>query len=188
VIRWRTGWTTKITKEGDQYKKTVYRKGQALDVRALVRCVKIAHLDYSAGQEEVLRDIAEWRTSGIRRYAPRHLLRSPPSSCDRRRPYHRSSAGFSMIACAHRARGVFGSVLGHGALLDRASRVKTMLSVHQTCLRADPGRSWFIVNSLHVPLGLETYGSRGCRDELYVAARSFCVTSSAHRCAGRASL
>jgi len=31
VIRWNTGWTTKITKEGDQYKKTAYRKGQALD-------------------------------------------------------------------------------------------------------------------------------------------------------------
>ena len=31
VIRWKTGWTTKITKEGDQYKKTAYRKGQALD-------------------------------------------------------------------------------------------------------------------------------------------------------------
>jgi hypothetical protein len=27
-----------------------------------------------------------------------------------------------MIGGAHRARGVFGSVLGHGALLDRASR------------------------------------------------------------------
>jgi hypothetical protein len=31
VIRWKTGWTTKITTEGDQYKKTAYRKGQALD-------------------------------------------------------------------------------------------------------------------------------------------------------------
>src|ERR1700687_5915264 len=27
VITWTTGWTTKITKEGDQYKKTAYRKG-----------------------------------------------------------------------------------------------------------------------------------------------------------------
>jgi hypothetical protein len=24
VIRWDTGWTTKITKEGDKYKKTAY--------------------------------------------------------------------------------------------------------------------------------------------------------------------
>jgi hypothetical protein len=31
VITWDTGWTTKITQEGNQYKKTVYRKGQALD-------------------------------------------------------------------------------------------------------------------------------------------------------------
>jgi hypothetical protein len=31
VITWTTGWTTKITKEGSQYKKTAYRKGQALD-------------------------------------------------------------------------------------------------------------------------------------------------------------
>ena len=29
VIRWTTGWTTKITKEGNQYKKTACRKGQA---------------------------------------------------------------------------------------------------------------------------------------------------------------
>jgi hypothetical protein len=31
VITWNTGWTTKITKEGNQYKKTAYRKRQALD-------------------------------------------------------------------------------------------------------------------------------------------------------------
>ena len=31
VITWDTGWTTKITKEGSGYKKTAYRKGQALD-------------------------------------------------------------------------------------------------------------------------------------------------------------
>ena len=31
VITWKTGWTTKITNEGGQYKKTAYRKGQALD-------------------------------------------------------------------------------------------------------------------------------------------------------------
>jgi hypothetical protein len=31
VITWNTGWTTKITKEGNQYKKTAYRTGQALD-------------------------------------------------------------------------------------------------------------------------------------------------------------
>jgi hypothetical protein len=31
VITWNTGWTTKITKEGNRYKKTAYRKGQALD-------------------------------------------------------------------------------------------------------------------------------------------------------------
>jgi len=31
VIVWNTGWTTKITREGTQYKKTAYRKGQALN-------------------------------------------------------------------------------------------------------------------------------------------------------------
>ena len=31
VITWKTGWTTKITNEGGKYKKTAYRKGQALD-------------------------------------------------------------------------------------------------------------------------------------------------------------
>jgi len=31
VITWDTGRTTKIIKEGSQYKKTAYRKGQALD-------------------------------------------------------------------------------------------------------------------------------------------------------------
>ena len=29
VISWKTGWTTKIIKEGDVYKKTAYRKGQS---------------------------------------------------------------------------------------------------------------------------------------------------------------
>ena len=31
VITWNTGWTTKIAKEGDQYKKSAYGKGQPLD-------------------------------------------------------------------------------------------------------------------------------------------------------------
>ena len=31
VITWDTGWTTKITKEGNQYKKTAYSKGQPLN-------------------------------------------------------------------------------------------------------------------------------------------------------------
>ncbi|MEJ0096296.1 MAG: hypothetical protein WDN46_23700 [Methylocella sp.] len=31
LITWDTGWTTKITKDGNQYKKTAYRKGQSLD-------------------------------------------------------------------------------------------------------------------------------------------------------------
>ena len=31
VITWSTGWTTKIAKEDDHYKKTAYRKGQPLD-------------------------------------------------------------------------------------------------------------------------------------------------------------
>jgi hypothetical protein len=31
VITWSTGWTTKIAKEGEQYKKTAYGKGQPLD-------------------------------------------------------------------------------------------------------------------------------------------------------------
>jgi hypothetical protein len=30
VITWNTGWTTKITKEGNRYTKTAYRKGQSL--------------------------------------------------------------------------------------------------------------------------------------------------------------
>jgi len=31
AIKWDTGWTTKITKEGNKYKKTAYDKGQPLD-------------------------------------------------------------------------------------------------------------------------------------------------------------
>lgn len=31
VITWSTGWTTKITREDDHYKKTAFRKGQSLD-------------------------------------------------------------------------------------------------------------------------------------------------------------
>jgi hypothetical protein len=31
VIKWNTGWTTKIVKEGDTYKKTAYDKGKPLD-------------------------------------------------------------------------------------------------------------------------------------------------------------
>ena len=31
VIAWDTGWTTKITKDGNQYKKTAYGKGQPLN-------------------------------------------------------------------------------------------------------------------------------------------------------------
>jgi hypothetical protein len=31
VITWDTGWTTKIIKEGNQYKKAAYRQGQASD-------------------------------------------------------------------------------------------------------------------------------------------------------------
>jgi hypothetical protein len=30
VITWNTGWTTKITKAGNQYTKTAYRKGQSM--------------------------------------------------------------------------------------------------------------------------------------------------------------
>src|SRR6476660_7475756 len=30
VITWNTGWTTKITKEGDRYIKAAYSKGQSL--------------------------------------------------------------------------------------------------------------------------------------------------------------
>ena len=30
VITWNTGWTTKITKQGNQYVKEAYRKGQSL--------------------------------------------------------------------------------------------------------------------------------------------------------------
>jgi hypothetical protein len=30
VITWNTGWTTKITKQGNQYQKAAYRKGQSL--------------------------------------------------------------------------------------------------------------------------------------------------------------
>ena len=31
VIKWDTGWTTKITKEGNKYKKTAYDKGKPLE-------------------------------------------------------------------------------------------------------------------------------------------------------------
>src|SRR5262249_35127088 len=31
VIRWSSGWTTKIAKEGDHYVKTAFKKGAALD-------------------------------------------------------------------------------------------------------------------------------------------------------------
>jgi hypothetical protein len=31
VISWATGWTTKITKEGDHYVKMAYKKGAPLD-------------------------------------------------------------------------------------------------------------------------------------------------------------
>jgi hypothetical protein len=31
VITWNTGWTTKITKQGNQYRKAAYHKGQSLD-------------------------------------------------------------------------------------------------------------------------------------------------------------
>jgi hypothetical protein len=31
LITWKTGWTKKIVKEGDHYKKTAYRKGQSPD-------------------------------------------------------------------------------------------------------------------------------------------------------------
>ncbi len=30
VITWNTGWTTKITKTGNRYTKTAYRKGQSI--------------------------------------------------------------------------------------------------------------------------------------------------------------
>ena len=31
VITWNTGWTTKIMKDGDRYKKVAYGKGQLVD-------------------------------------------------------------------------------------------------------------------------------------------------------------
>lgn len=31
VITWNTGWTTKITKDGDAFRKTAYKKGQSFD-------------------------------------------------------------------------------------------------------------------------------------------------------------
>lgn len=31
VIRWNTGWVTKIIKEGDRYKKIAFEKGKPLD-------------------------------------------------------------------------------------------------------------------------------------------------------------
>ena len=30
VIKWSTGWTTKISKDGDRYKKTAYRVGTSM--------------------------------------------------------------------------------------------------------------------------------------------------------------
>ena len=34
VIRWDTGWTTKIAKEGNRFRKTAYGRGQSLDSAA----------------------------------------------------------------------------------------------------------------------------------------------------------
>jgi hypothetical protein len=31
VIAWDTGWTTKISKDGDKFKKTAFEKGKAVD-------------------------------------------------------------------------------------------------------------------------------------------------------------
>jgi len=31
VITWNTGWTTKIMKDGDRFKKVAYKKGQSMD-------------------------------------------------------------------------------------------------------------------------------------------------------------
>jgi hypothetical protein len=31
VIIWNTGWTTKISKDGDNYTKTAFKKGEAMD-------------------------------------------------------------------------------------------------------------------------------------------------------------
>jgi hypothetical protein len=31
LIRWDTGWTTKISKEGNKFKKTVYDKGKSVE-------------------------------------------------------------------------------------------------------------------------------------------------------------
>ena len=31
VITWDTGWTTKITKDGDKYTKTAFKKGEPMD-------------------------------------------------------------------------------------------------------------------------------------------------------------
>lgn len=31
VIKWTTGWTTKISKDGDGYKKTAFRPGASMD-------------------------------------------------------------------------------------------------------------------------------------------------------------
>ncbi len=31
VITWDTGWTTKISKDGDTYTKSAFRKGEAAD-------------------------------------------------------------------------------------------------------------------------------------------------------------
>ena len=31
MITWKSGWVTKITKEGDKFVKTAFKKGAALD-------------------------------------------------------------------------------------------------------------------------------------------------------------
>ncbi len=33
VIKWETGWTTKLSKDGDRYKKTAYRPGASMEVQ-----------------------------------------------------------------------------------------------------------------------------------------------------------
>jgi hypothetical protein len=40
---WDTGWTTKITKNGNRYEKTAYRKGEPL--RLARRLTRLAHFD-----------------------------------------------------------------------------------------------------------------------------------------------
>ena len=49
VITWQSGWTTKITKQGDQFKKTAFDKGKAEGPATDAKKVGIARVSATGG-------------------------------------------------------------------------------------------------------------------------------------------